>query len=108
MGIPSASKSLVESPGDAPPSVVTGDSEVPHGMSWQSGSPTTGRRGSPWNAGSVRHDETPGYGWETGPGNQRSSIATGKSDIHGTKRSWYELPPYGVGCVSGFGRWWRM
>ena len=58
--MPSASKVSVETPGDIPPSVVTGESEVPHGMSTQLGRPTTGRRGSPWKAGSVRHEETPG------------------------------------------------
>src|SRR3954470_14698765 len=92
--MPSASKVSVEIPGVLPPSVVTGCSELPHGMSMQSGSPTTGRRGSPWNAESVRHDETPGYGCEAGPGNQRSSMATGKSVIHLMKRSWYEVPPH--------------
>src|SRR5213082_1813595 len=106
--MPSASKVSVERPGLLPPSVVTGCSESPHGMSWQSGRPTTGRRGSPWNAESVRHEETPGYGCETGPGNHRSSIATGKSDIHGTNRSWYDVPPSGVGLVSGFGCCLRM
>ncbi len=71
--------------GSAP---VTGISDDPAGTSWQSGRPTTGIRGSPASAGSVRHEDTPGYGCETGPGYQRSSIATGKSRIQGTKRSW--------------------
>src|SRR3954447_16765814 len=104
--MPSASKSSVDRPGNAPPVwLVTGDSDEPAGISSQSGRPTTGRRGLPCSAGSVRHDETPGYGCETGPPNQRSSIATGKSLIHGMKRSWYEVPPYGVGRSSGLGCW---
>ena len=35
----------------------------------------------------MRQFETPGYGWENGPGNQRSDICTGMSDANGTKRS---------------------
>src|SRR3954468_6263738 len=43
----------------------------------QSGSPATGMRGSPASSGSARQFDTPGYGCETGPGYQRSVIATG-------------------------------
>src|SRR3954451_23108286 len=85
-GTPSASKSSLDSPGLLPPSVVIGDSESPHGASTHSGTPLA--RGSPASAGSGRDEDTPGYGGDTGPPNQRSSIATGKSLIHGMKRSW--------------------
>src|SRR5436190_3642884 len=106
--MPSDSNVSVERPGNAGPSCeMTGDSELPAGTSSQSGRPTTGRRGLPCSAGSVRQELTPGYGCETGPGNQRSSMVTGKRDIHGMKRSWYEVPPYGVGESSEFGFWSR-
>src|SRR5207302_10720405 len=103
IGIPITSNVPVKRPGVEPTSVVTGCSEPTHGMYCQSGTPTTGRRGSPWNAESVRHEETPGYGCEIGPGNHRSSIATGKSDIHGTKRPAYGVPPYSAGASSAAG-----
>src|SRR3954449_2670654 len=102
--MPSDSKEAVDTPGKPGTCEMTGDRVSPAGTSSQSGRPTTGRRGLPCSAGSVRHELTPGYGCETGPGNQRSSIATGNLDIHGTKRSWYEVPPYGVGRSSRFGR----
>src|SRR3954453_2314781 len=52
----------------------------------QSGSPTTGIRGSPASSGSERQFDTPGYGCEAGPGYQRSVICTGKDCVNGTKR----------------------
>src|SRR3954452_12790053 len=52
----------------------------------QSGRPATGTRGSPASSGSARQFETPGYGWDAGPGYQRSVIVTGNAWLNGTKR----------------------
>src|SRR3954447_2376667 len=51
----------------------------------QSGSPATGSLGSPASSGSVRQFDTPGYGCDTGPGYQRSVIATGNDVMNGTR-----------------------
>ena len=57
----------------------TGDSEkADWPVPWQSGSPTIGACGLPSKIWSVRQLETLGYGCDTGPGNQRSTICTGK------------------------------
>src|SRR3954447_9150616 len=102
-GTPSDSKSSLVTAG-APPGIcpVIGCADWPIGTSEQSAALPT--RGLPARAGSVRQLLTPGYGCETGPGNQRSSTATGKLDVHGTNRSWYEvIPKWRV--VSGLGTW---
>jgi hypothetical protein len=59
----------------------------PSNVPTQSGRPTTGTRGSPFTPASVRHDETPGYGCEIGPGNHLSTEATLPVVVNGTNRS---------------------
>ena len=83
--MPSASKSSVESPGRSARGRRrahdrTTASSSPPAPSSQSGRPDDGQRGLPAAPGRCGSCDTPGYGCETGPGNQRSSIATGKLD----------------------------
>src|SRR3954463_16227456 len=74
------------STGLSTPNTSASESSAPWAL-LQSGSPTTGSRGSPASSGSARQFDTPGYGCDTGPGYQRSVIATGNEVANGTNRA---------------------
>ena len=70
-GMPSSWSVSVVRPGSTPRLA-----KPPHSALRHSGGP--GTRGSPWKVLSVRQPETVGTGCEIGPGNQRSTMSTGR------------------------------